>query len=244
MPKLCVNVDHVATLRQARMIDRPDPVEAALIAEKAGAVGITVHLREDRRHIQDHDVKRLKKVISTRLNFEMAPVDQIIPIAHKIKPYQVMFVPERRQEITTEGGLDVTRGRKRLKRIIEDFQHRHIKVSLFIDPEPEQIKASADLGPDIIEFNTGAYSEAKTKRDFNARLKKIYAAVEYAETKSFLINAGHGLTTQNVGPIAAIPAIEELHIGHGIVCRAVIVGFHQAVKEILGAIKDGASKRS
>ena len=242
MPKLCVNVDHVATLRQARMIERPDPVEAALIAEKAGAVGITVHLREDRRHIQDHDVKRLKKAIATRLNFEMAPTPEIIEIAHKIKPYQVMFVPERRQEITTEGGLDVTRGQRKLKGVIEDFHRRHIKVSLFIDPEQEQINAAANLGADIIEFNTGAYSEARTKRDASARLKKIRDAVHHAGAKSFSINAGHGLNTENVGPIAAIPEISELHIGHGIVCRAVIVGFEKAVGEILAAIKKGEQK--
>ena len=239
MPKLCVNVDHVATIRQARMIDRPDPVEAALIAEKAGAVGITVHLREDRRHIQDHDLNRLKKAITTRLNFEMAPTPEIIKIAHKIKPYQVMFVPERRQEITTEGGLDVTRGGRRLKKVIADFKKRGIKVSLFIDPEQEQIDAASDLNADIIEFNTGAYSEAKTKRDLNARLKKIRNAVLHAGAKKFSINAGHGLNKENVGPIAAIPEISELHIGHGIVCRAVIVGFDKAVKEILIAIKKG-----
>lgn len=239
MPKLCVNVDHVATVRQARMIDRPDPVEAALIAEKAGAAGITVHLREDRRHIQDHDVKRLKKAIATRLNFEMATTDEMVAIGHRLRPHQVMFVPEKRREITTEGGLDVTKKQKRLGGIIEGFQKKKIKVSLFIDPVIEQIDAAQNLGADIVEFNTGAYSEAKTKRDFNARLKKIERAVSHAQNFDFLVNAGHGLTTENVGPIAAIPAIEELHIGHGIVCRAVMVGFHQAVKEILAAIKKG-----
>lgn len=239
-PRLCVNVDHVATIRQARRIDTPDPVEAALIAEKAGAHGITVHLREDRRHIQDHDVKRLKGAITTRLNFEMAPTPEIIEIAHRLTPFQVMFVPEKRQEITTEGGLDVTKGQRKLKRIIEDFQRRDIKVSLFIDPEKEQIEGAALVGADIVEFNTGAYSEAKTKRDKAAQLKKIERAVVYAEAGDFSINAGHGLNVQNVGAIAAIPEIKELHIGHGIVGRAVMIGFSAAVKEMIDAIRQGA----
>lgn len=237
MARLCVNVDHVATVRQARMIDYPDPLEAALIAESAGAAGITVHLREDRRHIQDSDVFKIKKSVETRLNLEMAPVDEIIRVAHKVRPFQVMFVPERRLEITTEGGLDVTRRRKKLIKTIEGFQKRKILVSLFIDPDPMMIRASADLGADIVELNTGAYSEAKTKKDINRELGKIKKGISLVNDLDITANAGHGLNLNNVTPIAAIPNIKELHIGHGIISRAITVGMKKAVAEMIYAMK-------
>ncbi len=236
MVKLYVNVDHVATVRQARMIDYPDPLEAALIAEKAGCAGITVHLREDRRHIQDHDVFRIREAVSKRFSLEMAASDEIIEIAHQVMPDQVSFVPERRQEITTEGGLDATRGQKRLKKIIERFQNKAIPVSLFIDPDPDQIKAAIDVGASTVELHTGQYSEAKTKRAINAELNKIKKATRLSEKLSIETHAGHGLHLGNVGAIAAIPNIEQLHIGHSIVSRALMVGFRSAVKEILRKI--------
>ena len=237
MAKLCVNVDHVATVRQARMIDDPDPLEAAIIAEKAGAAGVTIHLREDRRHIQDRDVVRIRKSIGTKLNLEMAAAKDIVEIALRVRPWQVTFVPERRREITTEGGLDVTRSRRKLKKIIERFQKRGILVSLFIDPDPEQVRAAASLGADAIEINTGRYSETKTKKARAAELKKIKGAIDLAAGHDMVIHAGHGLNLENVGPIAAIAAIEELNIGHSIVGRAIMVGMAAAVKEMRAAIR-------
>lgn len=236
MAKLCVNVDHVATVRQARMAGYPDPLEAALEAERAGARGITVHLREDRRHIQDKDVFRIKKAISTKLNLEMAAAKEIIEIALKVKPWQVTFVPERRQEITTEGGLDVTRRQMRLKEAISGFKAKKVKISLFIDPDAEMVRASVDLGADAVELNTGQYSEAKTKRDRAAELKKIEKAAALCADLGAVVHAGHGLNLGNVGPVAAIPMIEELNIGHSIVARAVMVGMRGAVKEMTRAM--------
>ncbi|MGK7344922.1 MAG: pyridoxine 5'-phosphate synthase [Candidatus Nitrospinota bacterium M3_3B_026] len=233
MAKLCVNVDHVATVRQARMAGYPDPIEAALEAEKAGSRGITVHLREDRRHIQDRDVFRIKKAISTKLNLEMAAAPEIIEIALKVKPWQVTFVPERRQEITTEGGLDVTRRQRMLKETIDRFRDKKILVSLFIDPDQEMVRAAADLGADAIEINTGQYSEARAKRSRAAELKKIEKAAKLSAGLVGATHAGHGLNLDNVGPIAAIPTIEELNIGHSIVARAVMVGIRGAVKEMI-----------
>jgi pyridoxine 5-phosphate synthase len=236
MPTLGVNIDHVATLRQARMVDYPDPVEAALIAQTAGAQGITVHLREDRRHIQDHDLVRLKKAITAPMNLEMAPVDEMVAIALKIKPAQVTFVPEKRKEITTEGGLDVTRRQKNLSAIIDRFHAKKIVVSLFIDPDDRQIDAAKRLGADAIELNTAAYSEAKTISARNGELKKLTHAAAKAESLGMVCHAGHGLTIANVGPVAAIPNLGELNIGHSIVARAVIIGFAAAVSEMQDAI--------
>lgn len=236
MADLCVNVDHVATVRQARGTVMPDPLEAALLAEKAGAVGITIHLREDRRHIQDADVHRIKRGISTKLNLEMAVSEEIIGIALAVKPYQVSLVPERRRELTTEGGLDVTRGQARLKKAIERFHAKKIVVSLFIDPEEAQALAALDLGADAVEFNTGAYSEAKTKRDASAEIKRIVKACALTEKIGLVTHAGHGLNTSNVGPVAAIPNVAELNIGHSIVARSIMVGFVPAVKEMIEAI--------
>lgn len=242
LAKLCVNVDHVATVRQARMIDMPDPLEAALLAEKARACGITIHLREDRRHIQDKDVYRIRKSISTKLNLEMAAAEEIIRIAHKVRPFQVTFVPERRKEITTEGGLDVTVRQRKLGKVIEGFKQKGVVVSLFIDPSPAQIRAAVDLGADAVELNTGQYSEVRTKRKQVSALQRIINAAELCESFSMTTHAGHGLNLSNVGPIAAIEYIEELNIGHSIVARAIMVGMRQAVLEMVKAIKKAGSR--
>ncbi|VAX21346.1 Pyridoxine 5'-phosphate synthase [hydrothermal vent metagenome] len=236
MAKLCVNVDHVATVRQARRIDMPDPLEAALIAEKAGSAGITVHLREDRRHIQDRDVRAIKKAIKTKLNLEMATVPEIVEFALKIRPDQVTFVPERRQEITTEGGLDVTVRQRKMRKIIELFRKKGITVSLFIDPDPRQVRASADLGADAIELNTGQYSQTKTGRKLKTELNKIEKAAMLSDNLSLVTHAGHGLNLNNIRPIAVIPVIEELNIGHSIIARAIMVGLAAAVAEMRKAI--------
>ncbi len=236
MAQLCVNVDHVATVRQARMISSPDPLEAALIAETAGCAGITVHLREDRRHIQDHDVKRIRKSIKTKLNLEMATAKDIVEFAIKTRPDQVSFVPERRMEVTTEGGLDVTIRQKRLRGIIERFARKGIIVSLFIDPDPDQVRAAVDVGADAVEFNTGQYSLARTRRKLASELHKIDKAASLSATLDLATHAGHGLNVENVRPVASIEVIDELNIGHSIVGRALIVGFHAAVTEMIMAI--------
>jgi len=236
MAKLCVNVDHVATLRQARKIDMPDPLEAALLAEKAGSAGITVHLREDRRHIQDRDVKAIKKSIKTKLNLEMATVPEIIDFALKIRPDQVTFVPERRQEITTEGGLDVTVRQRKMRKIIELFRKRGIKVSLFIDPDPSQILSAADLGADAIELNTGQYSQTKTGRRLKNELNKIEKAAILSDKLALVTHAGHGLNLNNIRPVASIALLDEFNIGHSIIARSIIVGIGAAVAEMRKAI--------
>lgn len=237
MADLCVNVDHVATVRQARRTIMPDPFEAALLAEKAGAVGITIHLREDRRHIQDADVYRIKRGISTKLNLEMAASPEIIGVALAVKPFQVTLVPERRRELTTEGGLDVKRARAKLAGVIGKFHAKNILVSLFIDPEEDQSRASADVGADAVEFNTGAYSEAKTKRAVASEIKRLVKATCLTEKMGLVTHAGHGLTVANVGPVAAIPNVEELNIGHSIVSRSIMIGMERAVLEMIGAIR-------
>jgi pyridoxine 5-phosphate synthase len=237
MADLCVNVDHVATVRQARKTVMPDPFEAAMLAEKAGAVGITIHLREDRRHIQDADVYRIKRGISTKLNLEMAASPEIIGIALAVRPFQVTLVPERRMELTTEGGLDVTRGKTRLAGVIEKFHAKKILVSLFIDPQEDQARAAMDIGADAVEFNTGAYSEAKTKRAAQAQIKRLAQTSALTEKMRLTTHAGHGLTVANVGPIAAIPNVEELNIGHSIVSRSIMVGMERAAQEMIEAIQ-------
>lgn len=237
MADLCVNVDHVATVRQARKTVMPDPFEAALLAEKAGAVGITIHLREDRRHIQDADVYRIKRGISTKLNLEMAASPEIIGIALAVKPFQVTLVPERRRELTTEGGLDVRRAKAKLAGVIAKFHAKKILVSLFIDPEEGQSRASVDVGADAVEFNTGAYSEAKTKRAASFEAKRIAKACALTDNMGLVTHAGHGLTVANVAPVAAISNVEELNIGHSIVSRSIMVGMEQAVREMIGAIR-------
>lgn len=235
MPKLGVNVDHVATLRQARGGREPDPVTAAAFAELAGADGITVHLREDRRHIQDRDVMLLRRTLQTRLNLEMAATEEMVGIALKVVPAAVTLVPERRQELTTEGGLDVLRHRQTLGPQIELLQQAGIVVSLFVDPDPEQIKASARLKADFVEIHTGAYCEADPGRH-STELSKIEQAVAAAKKFGLGVNAGHGLNYHNVRPVAEIKGIEEFNIGHSIICRAVLVGMDRAVREMAALV--------
>lgn len=243
MPILCVNVDHVATVRQARRAQEPDPVPAALMCESAGAKGITVHLREDRRHIQDRDVRILREVVRTRLNLEMATVEAMIALALDFRPHQVTLVPEKREELTTEGGLDVAAHTARIASCVERLQTHGIAVSLFIDPEADQIKASADTGARMIELHTGryctasdAYDEARTDIERRALLQ----AAHDAQNRGLVVNAGHGLNLQNVGPVAAIPGVHELNIGHSIIARAVLVGMERAVREMIEAMDKAA----
>jgi pyridoxine 5-phosphate synthase len=235
--KLYVNVDHVATVRQARLTVEPDPVAAAVLAELAGADGITVHLREDRRHIQDRDLTMLKEVVKTRLNFEMASVPEMVDKALEVKPDQVTLVPERREELTTEGGLDVAAGGGNLPGVVEKLRGAGIKVSMFIDPLEEQLKASFEAGADAVEINTAAYSEAGTDEDMEKESHRIAVAVEEGVALGLSVHAGHGLTYKNVARIAAIPGIDEFNIGHNIVARAVLVGFERAVREMIEAIR-------
>lgn len=235
--KLGVNVDHVATLRQARGINEPDPVAAAMLAELAGAHGITVHLREDRRHIQDRDVELLKRTIKTRLNLEMALTDEIIAIALKLLPDSVTLVPEGRQELTTEGGLDVLMLRQSLKHKVGLLRQAGILVSLFIEPDIEQIKASQRVGADFIEIHTGHYCEATSDSERNEQLRRIELAISAARKLGLGVNAGHGLNYHNIGPVAALPGIAEFNIGHSIVGRAVLVGMERAVREMLDLLR-------
>ena len=232
MPKLCVNVDHVATIRQARGTNEPDPVAAALIAERAGAVGITIHLREDRRHIQDRDLSLIRQIVRGKLNLEMAPVEEMRGIALDTRPDQVTLVPERREEITTEGGLDVFGQMDRLAAIIDPVQAAKILVSLFIDPESHQIEAAHRLGADYIELNTAAYSEARNSEAVGREISALKKAADQAHALGLGVHAGHGLTFLNVEPIASLPHIEELNIGHSIVSHAVFTGFEAAVGEM------------
>jgi pyridoxine 5-phosphate synthase len=239
MLQLGVNIDHVATLRQARykaghegMVPEPDPVAAAAEAEAAGAHGITVHLREDRRHIQDRDVHTLRKTIRTHMNLEMADVPEIVAIAEALKPDEVCIVPERRAEVTTEGGLNVTG--KSLPRTIARLRKAGIVVSLFIAPDLKQVRASAAAGAQFIELHTGAYANA---RDNSRELKRLIAAAELAHELGLRVNAGHGLNYRNITGTFSVPHLETLNIGHSIISRAVFVGLRQAVAEMLAAMK-------
>ena len=243
MTRLFVNVDHVATIREARKTVEPDPLIAAQIAEDAGADGITVHLREDRRHIQDHDVERIRLAIKTRLNLEMAPVEEMVGIALQIRPYQVSLVPEKRQEITTEGGLDVCSKMETLIQIKERLTASGILFSLFVDPDPGQIEAAGRVGADSVEINTGGYSELKIEEDIEEALVKISQCANQAVGLGLRVFAGHGLTNDNVQAISAIPEIEELNIGHHIVARAVFCGMEKAVKEMIHSIKKVSSHK-
>ena len=238
-PLLGVNIDHVATLRNARGVHYPCPIEAALICEQAGADGITLHLREDRRHIKDADVYAMKDKLKTRMNLEMAVTDEMLDIAIDVKPTWVCLVPEKRQEVTTEGGLDVA-NLLELPQFIKKLQSAGILVSLFIDPDVHQIDAAISCGADAIELHTGAYAHADIDEDvqaFNHELTRIREAVEYTKSKtnSMLINAGHGLTRGNVANIAQIDGIHELNIGHSIIADAVFIGLDRAVKEMRAA---------
>lgn len=232
-----MNIDHVATLRQARGGLEPAVLAAARLVEKAGAVGITVHLREDRRHIQDKDVFDLRSMLKTKLNLEMAATEEIIAIALKIGPDQVTLVPEKRRELTTEGGLDVVRQKKYLLGVISRFQGRGIPVSLFIAPDLKQVKASAEIKADTVELHTGIYVNAKTEKRKLAELKKIKVAGRLAIEQGMTLNAGHGLNYANVKPIAKIKDMNELNIGHSIIAHAVFVGLENAVSEMIELIK-------
>ena len=232
MPLLGVNIDHVATIRQARRTIEPDPVHAAVLAEMGGADGITVHLREDRRHIQDRDVRLLRETIRVKLNLEMAVEEEITSMAVKIMPDQATLVPEKREEVTTEGGLDVIGQRDRVQRCIDQLKQRDICVSLFIDPDVAQVEASAEMGVEAIELHTGAYADATTERDAQLEFDKIVEAGQFAISRGLTLNMGHGLTYRNVQRIAAINGVHELNIGHSIVSHAVLVGMERAVREM------------
>ncbi|HDY8066923.1 pyridoxine 5'-phosphate synthase [Vibrio vulnificus] len=229
---LGVNIDHVATLRNARGTKYPDPVHAAEVAERAGADGITIHLREDRRHITDRDVRILRETLQTRMNLEMAVTDEMIEIALKTQPEYVCLVPEKREELTTEGGLDVAGHLDKIKAATEKLTAACIKVSLFIDADREQIDAAKACGAPFIELHTGHYADAATEADQLDELKKIAAGASYAADLGITVNAGHGLTYHNVAPIAALPEIYELNIGHAIIGRAVFDGLHKAVADM------------
>lgn len=238
MARLAVNVDHVATLRQARGIDEPDPVIAAGIAELAGADGIICHLREDRRHINERDLGLLRQSIKTKLNMEMAAVDEIINIALNVKPDIVTFVPERREELTTEGGLNVLAQPDYYQKVVKKMKDAGIRVSFFVDPNPDQIKVSKDCGVDIVEIHTGHYSEAKTEEEAEERFQDIKKAVEIAVSIGLRVSAGHGLNYVNIKRFKRIPQIEEYSIGHSIVARAIYVGFETAVRQMVELVRD------
>ncbi len=229
---LGVNVDHVATLRQARGTDYPDPVEAALLAERSGADSITVHLREDRRHIQDHDVARLMDVLQIRLNLEMAVTTEMVAIAVGLRPADCCLVPEKRAELTTEGGLDVVAQPDEIAAACSKLSAANIRVSLFIDAEPSQIDVALACGAQAIELHTGTFADATEPADRNSELMRIKAAAEYADRKGLIVNAGHGLNYDNVAEIAAIPQIVELNIGHSMIAQAVFDGLGGVVAEM------------
>ncbi|MDY6487720.1 pyridoxine 5'-phosphate synthase [Acinetobacter faecalis] len=234
---LGVNIDHVATLRQARGTSYPDPVSAALICEQAGAEGITLHLREDRRHIQDADVYRMRKALKTRMNLEIAVTDEMIEIAKNVKPHHICFVPEKREEVTTEGGLDVVGHFEDVRKATQELTAIGCDVSLFIDADFAQIDAAVACGAPTIEIHTGAYADAETPEQQQAELERIVKGVEYAASKGLVVNAGHGLHIENVTPIAQIPQIHELNIGHSIIADAVFIGLAEAVKQMKAVIK-------
>jgi len=237
MPKLGVNVDHVATLRQARREFDPDPIAAATICERAGADSIVAHLREDRRHINESDIRQLRKVITTRLNLEMSLNREIVQIATSIKPDEATLVPEKRSEITTEGGLDVIRHFSRVKKVVAILQNRNITVSLFIDPIKNQIKKAQESGATVIELHTGRYDHVRTKAAQTQELKKIKNMTQYAQSLGLTVNAGHGLKYHNTKAIARIPGIGELNIGHSIISHAIFVGLESAVREMKKLVK-------
>jgi len=238
MAGVMVNVDHIATVRQARGGNDPDPVVAAALAELAGCDGIIVHLREDRRHIQDRELKLLRKTVKTKLNLEMASVPEMVKIAQKIKPDIATLVPEKRRELTTEGGLDAITNRKSVKKSVKELQKAGIIVSLFIDPDPKQIEVSREeIETDYIEIHTGAFSEAKNLTQEKSELQKLIEAVEVASQLGLGINAGHGLDYYNIKKVISIEEIEEFSIGHSIVARALMVGMEKAVREMIALIE-------
>lgn len=237
MPKLAVNIDHVATLRQARRGKNPDPITAAVIAELAGADGIIVHLREDRRHIQDRDLDLLRKVVKTKLNLEMANTEAIVQVALRVKPDLATFVPERRAELTTEGGLDVLANKKSLQKNISRLKKAGIPSSLFIDPDPLQVRASKRVGAQFVEIHTGRYCDALGEESRRKEFQRIARAIRQARRLGLRVNVGHGLDYQNVSPLTNIPGIEEYSIGHSIISRAVLVGLDRAVREMRSLIE-------
>lgn len=232
MPRLGVNIDHVATIRQARRTIEPDPVWAASLAELAGADGITIHLREDRRHILDRDLRVLRQTVQVKLNLEMAADDEITSIALDVHPDQATLVPERREEITTEGGLDVIANRERVRTCTERLKEAGIEVSLFVDPDVRQIEASRELGADAVELHTGQYADATSPADQDRQFETLVTAAAVALGQGLVLHMGHGLTYRNVSRIAAIDGISELNIGHSIIARAVLVGLERAVREM------------
>ncbi|MFA5060276.1 MAG: pyridoxine 5'-phosphate synthase [Candidatus Omnitrophota bacterium] len=237
MPKLGVNIDHVATLRQARREFEPDPIAAARLCEKAGAESIVAHLREDRRHINDKDIIALKKSVKTRFNLEMSVNEGIVNIALKIKPDQATLVPERRQEVTTEGGLDVSKNFSKIKNVVARLEKKGITASLFIDPDKAQIKKSFEAGARMIELHTGCYARAKTRSAIKRELFKLKDATKFAQNLGITVNAGHGLNYKNVTAVAQIKGVEELNIGHSIISESVFCGLEKAVQEMIRKIK-------
>lgn len=241
MIELGVNIDHVATLRQARGTGYPDPVRAALLAEQYGADVITLHLREDRRHIQDRDVDLLRGQLGSRMNLEAAVTDEMLAFALHIRPHDVCFVPERRQELTTEGGLDVINGFERVSAACRESAKSGIRVSLFIDADERQIDAARECGAPAIEIHTGRYAEARDQAEIDEELQRVVRAARYAHRLGFKVNAGHGLHYENVQPIAAIPEIAELNIGHAIVAEAIFIGWQEAVQRMKRLMQEARS---
>ncbi len=240
---LGVNIDHVATLRQARGTRYPEPIQAALAAEQAGADGITLHLREDRRHIQDRDVEMLSDILQTRMNLEMAATAEMGAIAARIRPQDCCLVPERREELTTEGGLDAAANREHLKDFCAALAEAGVRVSLFIDADEKQLETAVEVGAPVVEIHTGHYADAKTPAEVKAELARIRHGVEYGRRLGLHVNAGHGLDYHNVKAIAAIEGIEELNIGHAIIARAVFTGLGEAVREMKRIINEPIEPR-
>jgi pyridoxine 5-phosphate synthase len=240
MTILCVNIDHVATLREARKIAEPDPVAAALLCELAGARGITLHVREDRRHAKERDLELLMQTAKTRVNLEMAATEDMLKIAIKHRPHQVTLVPERREEVTTEGGLDVAGHLKKIKAITLALQDSGIRVSLFIHPDEAQIAASSEAGAEFVELHTGSYCNAREESSQKRELERLILVAKAAQDLGLRVNAGHGLNYRNVKPVAAIYGMEELNIGHSIISHAVFVGLDRAVKEMIELILEAS----
>jgi len=241
MAVLNVNIDHVATVRQARLTDEPDPIWAAVECELAGANGITIHLRQDRRHINDRDVRLLKETVACKLNLEMCMAEPIVKIAELIMPDQVTLVPEKREELTTEGGLDCSKYKKRLTEVVKKMHKKGILVSTFIVPDKVQILASAQTGCDAVELHTGMYANAKTQRAIKKRLSELERGRDLAMENNLIVHAGHGLTYRNIGPVAGIKGIYEFNIGHSIVARAIFVSIRQATVEMINLINKYSS---
>lgn len=237
MARLQVNIDHVATVRQARRTIEPDPVHAAVLAELGGATGITIHLREDRRHILDRDLELLRQTVKTRLNLEMAATDEMVEIALRVRPEQVTLVPEKREELTTEGGLDVVGRSDAVRAAVQRLREDGREVSLFIDPDAAQTAASSDVGAHAVEFHTGGYAEATCPEDRHREVLALETSIRRAVTGGLVAHAGHGLTYQNVAAVAALPGLHDLNIGHSIVSRAVLVGMERAVADMVAILE-------